>query len=462
VERLLLRSLDGRNQVLGRPALEPVELLQALDVQPVEVRQRPHEPLVVEAVDELLPKSVDVHRAPGDEVLQRLHDLAWAVLAVRAPGPDLALRLDGRCSALRALRGRDPGAFFPGSALGHRRDDLRDDVPGPHDDHLIALADVLARDVLLVVEGGLADGHAAHDHRLQDRERHQMTGAADIHPDRVQLGDRGRGRELEGDRPAWLPPHDPQLTLRRVVVHLHHHTVDLEVQVLAALLPGMAGLHHGSEVAMQLDVAVDLESARAEPFERLEVRRQIEALARPDPVAPDRQRPRGGQLGVELPDRAGRRVAWVRKRVLARPGTLLVQAREVRQWKVDLAPHLQQRRRPLAVRGQGQRNRPDRPQVLCHVLADLSIAPSRSAGQHSVLVDQRNREPVHLRLGDVFDCGGIQATPLERVVQTLLPGAQLILVAGVAERHHRGRVTDLGEPLQRAPSHALGGRVRRP
>ena len=42
-----------------------------------------------------------------------------------------------------------------------RRDDLRDHVAGAHDDHVLARADVLAHDVLLVVERRELDRHAA-------------------------------------------------------------------------------------------------------------------------------------------------------------------------------------------------------------------------------------------------------------------------------------------------------------
>ena len=53
------------------------------------------------------------------------------------------------------------GHFFGGFGLRallvlarqFRRDDLGDHVAGPHHDHLVAVAHVLAREVLLVVEG---------------------------------------------------------------------------------------------------------------------------------------------------------------------------------------------------------------------------------------------------------------------------------------------------------------------
>ena len=68
----------------------------------------------------------------------------------------------------------------------------------------------------------------------------RLPGAADVDLDVEQLRDRGRGRELEGDRPARLAADDAELALQVEVVDLDDDAVDLEVEPLAALLPGEA------------------------------------------------------------------------------------------------------------------------------------------------------------------------------------------------------------------------------
>ena len=132
------------------------------------------------------------------------------------------------------------GHFFGGfgfrsalalALLDHRRDDLRDHVAGAQHDHLVALADVLALQVLLVVEGRGGDGDAADVDRLQHRERQQVPGPPDVPDDLVQLRRRGRRRELPGDRPARLAPGHPELALQAAVVHLDDDAVDLEVEL---------------------------------------------------------------------------------------------------------------------------------------------------------------------------------------------------------------------------------------
>ena len=83
-----------------------------------------------------------------------------------------------------------------------RADDLRDHVAGALDDHRVALADVLAVDVLLVVERGLRDGDTPDLDRLEPGpgvERPRATHA-DVNLQKLRLG--GHRRPLEGSRPA--------------------------------------------------------------------------------------------------------------------------------------------------------------------------------------------------------------------------------------------------------------------
>ena len=204
--------------------------------------------------------------------------------------------------------------------LGRRRHHLRDHVAGAHDDHLVALAHVLAAQVLLVVERGELHGHARHLHRLELRERDHVAGPAHVPGDPLELGGGRARRELPGDRPARLAADHAELALQLEVVDLDHHAVDLEVEPVAALLPGVAGGDDCVEVVVHLDVRVHPEAVLAQPLERLGLRASNSSpSSAPIAVAPHRQRPRGRELRVELADRAGGRVARVREGRLARP-----------------------------------------------------------------------------------------------------------------------------------------------
>ena len=84
----------------------------------------------------------------------------------------------------------------------HDLQNLRDDVAGALDAHGVADADVLARDLVLVVQRRIGDDDAADRHRIELRDRRQRAGAADVDFDAAQDGRRLFGRELVRDRPA--------------------------------------------------------------------------------------------------------------------------------------------------------------------------------------------------------------------------------------------------------------------
>ena len=184
---------------------------------------------------------------------------------------------------------------------------------------------------------------------------------------------------------------------------------------------------------------------------------EVEAAGGADAVAPDRERPLGGELRVELADRAGGGVARVGEGGLAGRGAALVQGFEVGDRQVDLAAHLDQLRGVV----DPQRDRLDRAQVVGDVLADAAVAAGRAAGEDAVLVGERDRQAVDLRLGHVAELAGGDVEALELVADARLPGAQLLLVAGVGEGEHRLGVLDLLELVERRAADPLGRRVGR-
>ena len=99
------------------------------------------------------------------------------------------------------------------TACGAGESDLRDHVAGAQHDHVVARADVLAREVLLVVQRRELDRDAADPDGLERGERVQVAELADVPLDLVQPRDRGRRRELPGDRPARVAPDDAEPAL---------------------------------------------------------------------------------------------------------------------------------------------------------------------------------------------------------------------------------------------------------
>src|SRR5215210_201920 len=183
----------------------------------------------------------------------------------------------------------------------------------------------------------------------------------------------------------------------------------------------------------------------------------LPALQRGHAVAPHGQRSGGGDLRVELPKRARGRVARVGEGGLTLLRPLLVDAGEAGDREVDLTTNLDQLGRIL----DPQWDRLDRLQVLRDVLADAAVASRRAAREDTVLVGERDREPVDLRLRDVADLAPGDVEALELALHALRPGAELVLVPRVGEREHRLVVGDLLELVERLAADALRRRVRR-
>src|SRR3546814_3778489 len=117
-------------------------------------------------------------------------DLHFAFFALRLAAADRAVvREDIGLAVLRPL-------------LLYDLDHLGNDVAGALNDDVVALADVLARDLVLVVQGGARDHHAADGDRLQVGDRRQRAGAPDLDGDLLPDGLRLPGRELVCDGPA--------------------------------------------------------------------------------------------------------------------------------------------------------------------------------------------------------------------------------------------------------------------
>ena len=228
---------------------------------------------------------------------------------------------------------------------------------------------------------------------------------------------RRRRRELPGDRPARLAPDHAQLPPQRPLVDLDDDAVDLVVERLAPLLPPVAALDDALDALVVVGVGVDLEAALAQPLDLVHVGGEVEAADGADPVDPGRERPFGGQRRVELADRAGGRVARVGEGRFLGFGAALVERFEGGDRQVDLAAHFDQLRR---VRDP-QRDRADRAQVLGHVLADPAVAAGRAADQDPVLVGERDRQAVDLRLGRVAELRGGDVEALQVVGQPRSP-----------------------------------------
>ena len=106
-------------------------------------------------------------------------------------------------------------------------DDLRNDVAGALHDDGVADAHILARDLVLVVQGRALHDDAADGDGLQPRDRRQRAGASDLNLDAVEERGRAFGRELVGNRPTWRAGRITETGLKREIVDFVNDAIDV-------------------------------------------------------------------------------------------------------------------------------------------------------------------------------------------------------------------------------------------
>ena len=136
-----------------------------------------------------------------------------------------------RAAARAARRRHHPGLRVRRAQAEDRRDDARDDVARLLDDDRVPFAEILARDVLGVVQRRHRDRRSGDEHRLEHGVGRVRAGPPDVDFDLQQLRVRLLRRELERRRPARELRRRPQLLAQREVVDLDDDAVGVELEV---------------------------------------------------------------------------------------------------------------------------------------------------------------------------------------------------------------------------------------
>ncbi len=287
-----LALLDLRQQIRRRLLAPALELGEVLRLQVVDRRHVREHPGRHELVDELLAEPLDVHGAPAAEVPQGLpHD--GRAGRVDAAQHHLAFLAHRGVAADRTVRGHDERRRAVGPLLEHDPDDFRNDVAAFLDDDRVADPDVLARQVLVVVERGLLDRGAAELNRVEERHRRHGPGAAHVEPDLADHRRRLLGRVLVGERPARRLGGRAEVLLQGAVVDLDDDAVGLEAELVPLLAPVLDEAANVLETLAPRAMGVDRESQLLEPGEGV-------ALGRPA-WASRRRRRRARRRGVASP-----------------------------------------------------------------------------------------------------------------------------------------------------------------
>ena len=254
-------------------------------------------------------------------------------------------------------------------------------------------------------------------------------------------------------------PTAPSAPLHRERVDLHDDAVDLVRQRRALLAHPPALGEHAVDRVVDARQRVDREPALAQPVERRVVRVELDALERADRVAPERQR----ALRRDFAGSSCRSEPAAVLRGFMYTGSPCSARSSLSRAKAAVGRYTSPRTSTSAG-GDGSSITSGSTRTVRRFAVTSSptsplprVAPSV---KRAVAVDQGDREPVDLGLGDVARLVG-HAGRRQQAADALVPGLQLVLVARVRERQHRLQVAHLDEALAQPADDPLGGRVGR-
>ncbi len=155
--------------------------------------------------------------------------------------------------------------FFLSAALAfHRPNHFRDYFTCPLDNDRIANADVLASDIIFVVQSRLLDGYPAHRDWLQDGVGIERAGSANADVDVSETGSALDGGELVGDCPSRLMANISQSCLQVKLVHFDHNPIGFIREAFPIFYPRLVTLFNLLNAFQPTVIRVYLKTERLE------------------------------------------------------------------------------------------------------------------------------------------------------------------------------------------------------
>ena len=264
---------------------------------------------------------------------------------------------------------------------------------------------------------------------------------------------RGRdlGGELESDGPPGLTAYGAQPLLKVEPVDLDHDAVDLVVDGVAPLFPGLAIFDDRRKMGMGPVMRIDGKPPPNQLLENLSLGIEPQSFRMAQGVGEKRQGPGRGHGGVELPQGSGGRISRVGEGRRPFLRSLPVDPFKPRQRKIDFSPDLGSGRVGSLPESKGQGS--DGPEIRRHVLSLQTVSPGGSVMQAAVFVGQGDRYSVDLELGHQADLLDLQ---LSR--DPAVEGLQLDFIEGVGQTQHGHSMSDFSgiDPAARRPLSRVG------
>ena len=314
---------------------------------------------------------------------------------------------------------------------------MRNDVSGALHDDGVADQYVLALDLIGVVERRIGDDDAADGDGLQPRDGRENARASDVDLNVAQDRRRAFGGKFMRRRPARRARDEAQTLLQREVVHLVDDSVYVIAQRRASRFDLAIAFEHGLDALAARHQGVDGKTKALERLDhfKLSFSRRLADLT--ERIGEEAQGPAGGDRGIELTQRARRRVARIGEEPLFRRSLARVERRKILMRHVDLAAHLQHGGRAVFER---LGNVVERTDIRGHILALKSVAARRCVDEAAALIAQRAGEAVDFRLRGEDEIRRV--SKLEKAAHPRGEVDDLFVREDVAEREHRHGVTD--------------------
>ena len=238
----------------------------------------------------------------------------------------LDLRVTARAAFRHLVR-----LFSAGPLVLHRPQDLRDDLARARHLDPIAFTNVPRGDQLGVVQRRIRHGNAADLDRLEHGIRVQRAGASYVDADLEQPGDLYLGREFARDGPARLAIADgAQLGPQRALIDFDGHAVRAVVEAGEEGLEFLDRLVRFPEVLHPSVMRLDRQPPLQQGLQQLVLGIDAEFLSGRFDLEGEHAQTTGARLfGIELSQRAGRGIARIGVRRLARLLALLIGLRKL-------------------------------------------------------------------------------------------------------------------------------------
>ena len=263
------------------------------------------------------------------------------------------------------------------------------------DDYRVANADILARNLIGIMQGGIAHAHATNRDLLQFGNRRKRTCAPHLNVDILQHGCRLLRRKFMCDRPARRARYKAQPVLIVERINLIDHAVNVISQKrptrLDILPMRQQFLRAGTHAKLRINGKPP--SGEQPNHAGLGLRGQVGHLA--PRISKKPQRPRGRDGRIKLAQTACRRVAGIGKFGLSGRFLAFIERVKIFRTHINLATHFRDFRRAFRQR---VRNAGNGFQIFGDIFAHAPIATRCTTYQHTIFIAQRRRQTVNFGL----------------------------------------------------------------